>query len=474
MRRLLFVFCLCIGCIQQSFAASNDLHMPAYQRVQLPSGATLLLMERHDVPLLAFQARLRGGVVAENADQSGTANLLAQLLTKGAGKRNALQFAEAVAQVGGSFDAEAGLESITVSGEFMAKDQALMIELLADVLQRPHLDETQFNDLRARQIEGLRAIKDSNLGALVPMYAAAALFADHPYGRPVSGSEASLARLQYRDVQQFYRQQIGADRLVLAIAGDFNSKQLLTTLRKALSGFHKAAAVLPTLPPVTPLQGRRVVLIDAPAAVQTYFWIGNVGVTRNDARRVPLELVNTLFGGRFTSMLNTELRIKSGLTYGARAQQRRMTQAGSWNMYSFTQTATTAQAIDLALQTYQQLHSAGIADTALRSGQNYLLGQYPTSYETAAQWAGVLAELEFYQLPRSEVDDYADNIRAVTATQARQIVDSALPAADNLLLVMIGNAAVIRESIAKYGAVTELPLAAPVFNASQAKSAQLH
>jgi predicted Zn-dependent peptidase len=151
-----------------------------------------------------------------------------------------------------------------------------------------------------------------------------------------------------------------------------------------------------------------------------------------------------------------------------------MTQAGSWNMYSFTQTATTAQAIDLALQTYQQLHSAGIADTALRSGQNYLLGQYPTSYETAAQWAGVLAELEFYQLPRSEVDDYADNIRAVTATQARQIVDSALPAADNLLLVMIGNAAVIRESIAKYGAVTELPLAAPVFNASQAKSAQLH
>jgi zinc protease len=464
MRRLTILL-LCLCCATRSWAAANDVHMPPYQRVVLANGATLLLMERHDVPLIAFQATLRGGVVAEAADKSGTANLLAQLLTKGAGKRNALQFAEAVAQVGGSFGADAGMESIAVSGQFMAKDQALMIELLADVLQRPHLEQAQFNDLRDRQIEFLRAAKDSNIGALTPMYAAAALFGTHPYGRPVSGSETSLAQLQYRDVAQFYQQQVGADRLVLAIAGDFNSVQLLATVRKAFTGWSKAKAMLPQLAPVQSLQGRRVLLIDAPESVQTYFWIGNVGVSRTDAQRIPLELVNTLFGGRFTSMLNTELRIKSGLTYGARAQQHPMTQSGSWNMYSYTQTATTLQAVDMALQTYQQLRSAGIDDAALRSGQNYLLGQYPTDYETAAQWAATLAELEFYHLPRSEVDDYADRVRAVSAAQTRQVIEQVLPDADNLLLVLIGNAALLRESVARYGPITELPLSVPVFTA---------
>lgn len=464
--RCMKLFLLCICFAGSAWAGNNDVHMPPYQRVVLANGVTVLLMERHDVPLIAFQATLRGGVVAEASDKSGAANLLAQLLMKGAGPRNALQFAEAVAQVGGSLDANAGMESIGVNGEFMARDQGLMIELLADVLQRPHLDQAQFDDLRARQIEFLRAAKDSNVGALTPMYAAAALFGAHPYGRPVSGSETSLAQLQYRDVEQFYRRQIGADRLVLAIAGDFNSKQLLARVRKAFAGWEKAQTTLPLATSVEACKGRRVVLIDAPESVQTYFWIGNVGVSRTDTQRMPLDLVNTLFGGRFTSMLNTELRIKSGLTYGARAQQRRLTQTGSWNMYSFTQSATAVQAIDLALQTYQTLRATGLSETALNSGKNYMLGQYPTNYETAAQWAATLAELEFYGLPRVEIDDYADRLRAVTAEQAQQVVDRVLPHPDDLLMVLIGNAALLRNQVAKYGPVTELSLSAPTFAAS--------
>ncbi len=444
------------------WAAQGDVRMPAYQRVVLGNGATLLLMERHDVPLIAFQAVLRGGALADAPDKAGATNLLAQLLLKGAGQRDALQFADAVASVGGSFDASAGIESLMLNGQFMARDQGLMIELLADVLQRPHLQQSQFDNLRQRQIEFLRAAKDGNVGALTPVYAAAALFGAHPYGRPVSGSEQTLMQLQYGDVQKLYREQLGADRLILAVAGDFNSRDMLAALRRALGKWPKARAALPAAPAVS--TGKpRVVLIDAPDSVQTYFWIGNVGPARNDARRVPLQLANTLFGGRFTSMLNTELRIKSGLTYGARSQQRQLLRGGSWNMYSFTQTETTVQAIDLALQTYQRLRTEGISDADLVSGRNYMLGQYPTGYETAAQWAATLAELEFYGLPRDEVDAFAERLRSVTIQQAGAVISTTLPAENTLLLVLIGNAAAIREQVARYGPVTELPLSAPGF-----------
>lgn len=459
---LVCVVLLCT-CMAINVHAADAVRVPPYQRVVLANGATLLLMERHDVPLIAFQATLRGGAITDASDKFGTANLLAQLLMKGAGKRNALQFAEAVAQVGGHFDSSAGMEGMNIEGQFMAHDQALMIELLADVLQRPHLEQDQFNDLRQRQIESLRASKDSNIGALTPIYAAAALFGAHPYARAVSGSETSLAQLQYSDVQRAYQQQFGADRLILAVAGDFNSKALLKQLQPALRSWRKAPAKLPVINAAPAIAGRHVLLIDAPDSVQTYFWIGNVGVTRNYPQRVSLEVINTLFGGRYTSMLNTELRVKTGLTYGARSQLRQLTQPGSWNMYSFTQSSTTIQAIDLALQTYQQLRIDGINDSALESGKRYLLGQYPTDYETAAQWAGALVDLEFYGLPRTEIDAYAANLQAVNLAQANGVIKQALPTPDNLLLVLIGNAAQLRDQVAKYGPVMEMSLASPTF-----------
>lgn len=460
LRRCLLIW-LCWSSVL--WAAPNDVRVPAFQKVVLDNGATLLLMERHDVPLIAFQALLRGGALADPTNKAGTANLLAQVLLKGAGARDAVQFAEAVAGVGGSFNADADTESLLLNGQFMSRDQDLMIELLSDVLQRPHLRQEQFETLKQRQIEFLRAAKDANVGALTPVYAAAALFGAHPYGRPVSGSEQTLMQLQFTDVQQLYREQIGADRLILAVAGDFNVRNMELRLRRVMGAWHKAKAALPMVPPINTAKPR-VVLIDAPEATQTYFWIGNVGAARNDTRRVPLQLVNTLFGGRFTSMLNTELRIKSGLTYGARAQQRQLQKSGSWNMYSFTQTETTVQAIDLALQTYRRLRTQGLSDAELGSGKNYILGQYPTDYETAAQWAATLADLEFYGLSRDEVNGFGDQLRAVSAEQARLVINAVLPAENDLLMVLVGNAAAIREQVAKYGQVTVLPLSAPTFS----------
>src|SRR6201994_4182051 len=105
------------------------------------------------------------------------------------------------------------------------------------------------------------------------------------------------------------------------------------------------------LPQPAHVRERSVLLVASPGSVQTYFWIGNVGVDRHYPHRAALDLVNTLYGGRFTSILNTELRIKSGLSYGARSGFSRGTVAGEFAIRSFAQTENTGQAIDLAIQT---------------------------------------------------------------------------------------------------------------------------
>jgi zinc protease len=445
--------------------AASAVKTPNFEKVKLANGATLLLMERHDVPLISFTAVIRGGALTDPADRLGTASLLASLLEKGAGNRDANTFAETVASVGGSIQTGASTENMSVAGSFLARDQKLMVELLADVLQRPRLAEEQFKTLRDRSIEFIRAAKDSDRSALTPIYGAASLFGAHPYGRSVGGSEASLAAIKHADVRQYYADNVGADRVIIAVAGDFKTAQLKSLLSSAFANWRKAGKSLPALPKQTSVTARRVLLVDAPDAVQSYFWCGDVGVAKGDPRRASLDIVNTLFGGRFTSMLNTELRIRSGLSYGANSSFDRMTEGGSWELGSFTRTEKTIEAIDLAFATLDQLHSGSIDATQLESAKSYVLGQYPLGLETASQWAYQLATLEFYGLDRSYIDDYGNKLSAVTLDDAKRVIDEVIPTSQQLVLVVIGKAEAIRDGLRKYGPLTEVKLSDPQFQA---------
>lgn len=437
--------------------------LPDFERIELDNGTVLLLSEKPEVPLVSVTAVLRGGAVVDPADRSGLANLLAALLEKGAGDRDAATFAETIDASGGMLTSRADLETVTVSGNFLARDADLMVDLLADMLLRPRLDEAEFEKLRERSINFIRAAKDTNLNALLPIYGQAFLFGAHPYGNPVSGSETTLAAISHDDVLDFYEQQFGGDRLIVAVAGDFDVAAMIGKLTAAFGDWRPAAAALPEVAPAAVQDGRRVLLVDKPGATQTYFWLGNVGVALDYENRAALDIANTLFGGRYTSMLNTELRMKSGLTYGARSQLTRASQPGSIAITSFTPTETTFTAIDMALDVLGRLHGTAVDDDALDSARNYLLGQFPTELETAAQLGSQLAALEAFGLGASYVNDYGEALSAADTAAVAAVIDAVYPVAENLVFVLLGDAEAIREQAAAYGPLTEMPITVPHF-----------
>lgn len=444
-------------------ALAQGVTLPAVERVVLDNGAVIVLHEKHDVPLIGFEASIRGGAVVDPDGLGGAANLLASALEKGAGARDAAAFAEAIGAVGGELAAAADLEAITISGEFMARDADLMIELLTDMLRSPALDSSEIEKLRDRISDQLRAAKDSNLRFLSPIYGNGFLFLDHPYGNPLLGDETSLARITPADLRSYYRDWFGGDRLVLAVAGDFDATAMLAKLRAAFGDWPAAASALPDIAAPTPVTGRRVLLVDKPGAAQSYFWIGNVGVGLHANGRAELDIANTLFGGRFTSMLMDELRTRSGLTYGAYSALRREAAGGSLAMLSSTRTESTIEAIDLALTLLAKLRAEGVADDMIASGKNYILGQFAPRLETATQLAAQFAMLETFGLDESYINDYGGAIAAADGEAIRSAIRAVYPEPDKLVFAIIGDAAVIREQVAKYGPVTEMPIAAPHF-----------
>ena len=458
--------------ISAASAALSDAHInvpvPAHQRVTLGNGLKLILVPRADVPLVAFNLVLRGGARLDPVGRDGTAALTADLLTYGAGARDAYAWADAVEGAGGNLDADAHGEAILVHGQFLARDAALMLQLLSDAVLQPRFAAEEFAKLRDRRIEELKAVKDSSPQALLGNYGRALLFGGHAYGRAVGGSESSLLQITLADVTHYYASEFGADRATLVIVGDFAPDSMQKAVTAAFGAWHRAAQPLPPLAEPARISGRRVLLVDAPGATQTYFWLGNVGVARRFAQRAALQISNAAFGGRFGSMLNRELRIKAGLTYSASSAFTRGTVSGDFAISSFTQTDNTARALDLALATLGRLQADGLDATTLASARAYLLGQYPLAFETSGDWAGAFGDLDLYDLPESYIGEFGTELINTDASVLKSVIDSAYPSPDNLAIVLIGDAAKIRAAASKLGPVTEMALAATDF--SPAKS----
>ena len=443
-------------------ATAADIKLPDYQSITLDNGATVLLMPRKDVPLIAANIAVRGGALADAAGKEGTADLLGEMLSKGAGSRTALQFAQTVDGAGGSLGFGSSREAIVANAQFLSKDSGLMLSLLADALLRPTMDAAEFDKLRKRAIDGIANAKDADPRQLIGIYSDGWLFRGHAYGRSTGGDETSLASISLADLQAFRQQQMGGDRLVIAIAGDFDAKALTAQVRQAFGGWAKASGALPQADAMPRENGRRVLLVDKPGATQTYFALANIGSKHGDPAEAAQDLVQTAFGGRFTSMLNTELRIKSGLSYGARSGIDRPRQPGAASITSFTKTESTKAAIDLAIATLDRLHKDGLQAATIEADKRYIAGQFAPGLETAPQLAAQLVEMAVYGDSREAIDGYLGKIAAATPAQVAD-ARAVFPDSKDLAIVAIGDAAKIRDAMKTYGPLTEMKLTDPRF-----------
>lgn len=409
---------------------------------------TVLLMEQHEVPIINFDFIVKAGSVADPAGKEGVASITASLLRKGTKTRNADQISSELDFIGGQLDADANLDYTNGSAEFLKKDLTKGFELFVDTTLNPIFPQAEITKLIAQQIDGIKAAKDQAQG-VISTYFSGYLYGNHPYGRPTIGDEKSLAAITRDDVVKFYETYYTPSNTILAVVGDFNAMEMEKMISDKFGAWAAKTAPAIKVADAAPLQGKKLLLVDKPDSTQTFFNIGNIGVSRTNPDRVYIDIINTLFGGRFTSMLNTKLRIETGLTYGARSSFTKRKARGPFFISTYTQNKTTEQAIDMALELLKQLHEKGITEDQLKSAKNYIKGQFPPSIETSDQIASLIAELEFYGLDQNEINGYYAKIDSMTLDDARRVIKEHYPL-ENLVFVLVGKAEEIQSVAKKY------------------------
>ena len=206
--------------------------LPAYEHVVMKNGLTVLLLEKHDTPLVSMNLTLRSGSVYDPAGKEGVAMLTAQLLRRGTEGRTADQVSDQLDAMGMQFGSSAGPDSTTVYADFLKKDAATALPLVADIELHATFPDGEVSKKLERAQDEARGIKDEPQAAL-QSYFRKFLYGNGLYGRPANGDEVSIKAITRVDILAFYQANYTPANAVLAVAGDFDSAQMKAMLEQS-------------------------------------------------------------------------------------------------------------------------------------------------------------------------------------------------------------------------------------------------
>ena len=443
-------------------AAASQL--PAPEKIVLANGLTVYYLKNSSLPIVSFWMFVRGaGSAFEPADAEGVAGLTASLMTKGTAMMDADEIAEVLDFMGASFFINAQDEYTQVSGDCLAEHFSKLMVIAADCLAVPAFKDAEFAKEKARRIDSLKAVKD-NPGQAVRLYFQKEYFGAHPMGHLAAGTESSLSKMTVQTVKDFYARRLRPDRSIAAIVGDIDRPALVALLEWTLGRWQNPAGAAPsdTVPPFPKPKGRKLVLIDKPDATQAYFMLGAPAYAMGDKVTPQAAVMNTLWGGRFTSWLNTELRIKRGLTYGANSGIRNWAVGGTFGISSYTKNDKIGEMLDLVFGLLAKGAKQGFSGEEVESSRNYIQGQFPPTLERNSSKAGAYVRLAFYKLGFDYYDKYLATVAKVSVAEAKAAAAALLPK-DDFVLVVVGKAADIRPQLRKYGTWQEKKISDPDF-----------
>ena len=422
---------LCLMLISAAVYATPDI-----QTWQTENGAKVLFVPATEIPMLDVRIVFDAGS-ARDAGISGLALLTNGLLTEGAAGKTAKQIAEIFESVGAQIDYEATRDMALVGVRSLTESRYLSaaIEGLKQVLTQPDFPRDAFQRELDRMKVAVKARQQSP-SALAAEAFNKAVFGDHPYASPTSGTKESLDKLTLDDVAKFYKQYYVANNATVVLVGNVKRRQAEEIVNAVVSNLpagEKASA----LPEVKPLTEAKQVVIDYPSA-QTHIFVGQPGMKRGDNDYYALYVANHPFGGSgFSSRLVEVIREERGLAYSVYSYFSPLREKGVFAMGMQTKTEQTEQALTLLNQQLKKYIEEGPGDDELAASMSNITGGFPLKIDSNGKLLEYIAMIGFYDLPIDSLDRFIDNIKAVDVEKVNDVLARRLQP-DKMVTVIVG------------------------------------
>lgn len=414
-----------------------ELKLPPVTVRQLPNGLRLMVVERHKLPVADFVLVIPTGATANPPAQAGVAGLTADMLTEGTTTRNALQIADQIGFLGISLDASSGWDATTVSLTTPTAQLDSALALFADVSLRPSFPAAEWARIKQERLTALLQLKDRGPAIANRVYPAVLYGADNPYGRPTSGTDASVGAMTDADVRAFYTAHYLPNQATLIAVGDVTAADLERRIGKLFGGWARGNETMPVVPTPQAAAATTIYLVDKPGAAQSSFRIGGVGVARSTPDYFPIQVMNTVLGGSFTSRLNHELREVKGYTYGAFSNFDMRRAPGPFTASAEVVSAKSDSALVVFMTQLRAIRDT-VPSTELTKTKRYIELELPSAFETTGQIASRLSAVALYGLPLDYFNHYVANIDAVTQGEVQRVAQKYIDPS-HMAIVVVGD-----------------------------------
>ncbi len=419
------------------------LKFPALQRAKLANGTTLVLAERHEVPVVQMSYQFDGGYASDVGGKLGTASFAMGMLDEGAGALDSLGFKARAESLGAEFGSGASLDGSSAYVSALKSNLDPSVALFADMLRAPRFDQKDIDRVKAQWIAGIAQEKARPNSVALRVLPPLLYGEGHPYAIPFTGSgtEAAIASLTRDDLVAYRNAWLRPENATIIVVGDTTLDQIVPVLNRHLGDWKGAGAApkVAALPQVARPAKARVFLIDQPGAVQANIIAGQLMPSSKDPGAVALEMSNDVLGGSFTSRLNMNLREDKHWSYGARTQLAGALGQRPWLAVAPVQIDKTAESMKEMQREFADYGSGKVPatrDEVTKVINNDVRSQ-PGAYETAASVMGTIGGIVRYGRPDNWVQVRNSQVQAFTPAQAAAAAKGIDPS--QLVWVVVGD-----------------------------------
>jgi zinc protease len=424
---------------------------PPFLRARLPNGLAVSAARLPGVPLASLELVAPGGGQFDPRGQEGIAALAAALLDEGTARRSSMEIAAAAERLGGYVTTGADWDVGFLATGLLAGYRASGLELLAEIVSSPTFPDAEVERLRRQRLaEILRRRQDP--GALADDRFSREVFRGTVYAHPLIGEEESLGRLGRDALRSFYQDHYSLAGSALIAVGDFDPEDLLREAERVFAG---PLGTVPVQPEIRPARssGISVHLVDRPGAAQTELRVGHLGVSRTDPDYIPLAVLNTLLGGKFTSRINLNLRERHGYTYGATSRFVARMGPGPFLVNAAVATESSGASAREVLHELRIIRETLVEPEELEETQSYMRGVFPYTVQTIGDLAKRLETLTLFDFPDDYYMRYLERIAEVTREEVQEMARRHLDP-ERAVVVAVGPAEVLEPQFEGVGPVT--------------------
>lgn len=425
---------------------------PKIAEAKLKNGMRVLIVPRHDLPIVTVRLALTAGAGDVADARPGVMSFLGSMLEQGTKKRSALQVSDDFEAIGASHGTWVDWDSGGVWVKVLTERLDAALELMTDVTLSPTFPEAEIDRLRTRRITAIQAEKSSP-GTIAQNAITAALFGRaHPYGHTLGAEEADAKKLTRAEIVKAYDRLFNPQNAAIVVTGDVTQASILPKLEAAFGAWKNKAGAVTRKPPKALTKAatdKRIVFVDRDGAQSQLLFVRH-GVPHSVKERDAIIVANAILGGMFSSRINLNLREKHAFTYGARSHFSMRHGAGPFSVGAAVKADKTGAAAKEVLAELEGLRRDGPTEDELALAKESILLAMPSRFEAVSDVASAVADLVIYDLPLDEYEKRPARVEAVTAADVKRVATEYF-GSDAMTIVVVGDKSTVLPQLDSLG-----------------------